>query len=265
MKSLPPHMPMDPLAVDSPPRARVDTLSGDYVIFQPEAGQRYTTDDMLAAWLAVETLRDSGLPATVFLDLGSGLCSVPMILLWSFPSLRGLGVELRRERLMLGRQSLAANGLLPRFRLVRGDVRTAAFRRRFPLVTSSPPYYGAHQGPVSPDSEKAAARFELNGTIEDYFRCAAEHLACGGFFVTVYPRRYAEKAFRAAEQFRFSLDRRVDVFPGAAKPPLIALLAFVWDRPGRNSTETLTVRTAGGGFSEQYRTVRKQIGFPEPR
>ena len=34
------------------PGARIDTLSGNYIIYQPEKGQRYSTDDMLVAWLA---------------------------------------------------------------------------------------------------------------------------------------------------------------------------------------------------------------------
>ena len=36
---------------------QIDRLSGDYVIYQPVQGQRYTTDDMLVAWLAVRELR----------------------------------------------------------------------------------------------------------------------------------------------------------------------------------------------------------------
>jgi hypothetical protein len=32
---------------------RIDTLSGDFKIYQPDVGQRYSTDDMLTAWMAI--------------------------------------------------------------------------------------------------------------------------------------------------------------------------------------------------------------------
>jgi len=102
------------------PGARIDTLSGDYIIYQPEEGQRYSTDDMLAAWLAVKSAKTSVAPVNTFLDLGSGLCSVPMIFLWAFCEARGVGIEISRDRLLLGQASLEANGLLPRFKLIRG-------------------------------------------------------------------------------------------------------------------------------------------------
>ena len=120
----------------SPAGSRTDKLSGDHIIYQPRQGQRYTTDDMLAAWLAVSALRERSRCPSFFLDLGSGLCSVPMILLWAFPELRGAGIEISPERCRLGHASLVRNGLAERFHLIRGDLREVRLRRRFDLVTS---------------------------------------------------------------------------------------------------------------------------------
>ena len=77
-----------------PENAQVDRLSGDFIIYQPRDGQRYTTDDLLVAWFAVREMRSRAEPPASFLDLGSGLCSVPMILLWAFPALTGSGPRL---------------------------------------------------------------------------------------------------------------------------------------------------------------------------
>ena len=63
---------------------QIDRLSGDYIIHQPVEGQRYTTDDMLVAWLAVRELQADQSGKSTFLDLGCGLCSrthdYPMVL-----------------------------------------------------------------------------------------------------------------------------------------------------------------------------------------
>ncbi len=244
---------------------RIDTLSGDYIIFQPEAGQRYTTDDMLIAWLSVRTVKQNRLVVQRFLDLGSGLCSVPMIILWAFPLMQGTGIELNKQRLGLGRKSLITNGLTNRFNLVCADIRNIPLKKRFPLITSSPPYYETKEGPVSPNRDKAAVRFELNGNIEHYFQCASEHVVDGGFFATVYPCRYAARVVEAAQKFSFYLDRRVDVIPRFAKPELISLYCFRKARPGRKIAERLILRNRDYSFTTPYRQIRNELGFPEPK
>ncbi len=250
-------------AHELPGGIRRDTLSGDYIIYQPQQGQRYTTDDMLVAWLTVRTMRDLQMRPGRFLDLGSGLCSVPMIVLWAFQDLQGLGIEKSLKRLTLGRKSLSANSLDGRFRLILADLRDMPVAAVYPLVTSSPPYYEFHEGPVSPDRDKARVRFELHGSIDDYFRAAHDHLEEGGCFTTVYPCQYEHRAYGAAESKGFTLERRVQVIPRATKPPLISLYAFVKGPGGRGASETLTIRNEDQSFTVEYNEARKEIGFRE--
>lgn len=247
------------------PGTRVDSLCGDFIIVQSESGQRYTTDDILVAWLAVKTIRESGRPVDRFLDLGSGLCSIPMIMLWSFPAVRGIGIELNPCRLALGARSLQANGLQTRFSLIRGDLRNICLRTRAGIVTSSPPYHQRRSGLLSANSDKAAVRFELHGGIKDYASTAAEHLMDKGFFITVYPCRHQERLLCAAKTRGFSLERQINVITKQTKPPLFALFCFCKSAPGRNIRETLTIRNGDQSFTPEYRSIRQQIGFPPPK
>jgi tRNA1(Val) A37 N6-methylase TrmN6 len=248
-----------------PPDMRRDTLCGHYTIIQPQAGQRYTTDDMLVAWLVVRTIAAADSGVMRFLDLGSGLCSVPMVALWAYENLTGVGVEKCRRRAGMGGRSLTDNGIAQRFKLVCADLRSLRLRETFPLVTSSPPYYDAAEGPVSSNCDRAQVRFELSGGIGDYFQTAADHTNPGGYFVTAYPCRYAERVFQAAARTHFVLERQVTVVPRAGKPPLIALFAFVRSYRGRGAQETLVVRDAQQRFTPDYRAARRLIGFPDPQ
>jgi tRNA1Val (adenine37-N6)-methyltransferase len=242
---------------------RVDKLCGDYVIYQPQEGQRYTTDDMLVAWLAVREVKARRNAPAAFLDLGSGLCSVPMIVLWSFPDSNGFGVEISPDRCRLGALSLAQNGLTERFQLIPGDLRDLGLHRRFSLVTSSPPYYQEREGPVSPNADKAGVRFELHGSIEDYCRTAAEHLEQGGIFTTVYPFQYRLRALHAARGCGLSLEREVRVIPREGKPPLLSLFLFSRNGAGSGALEELVIRGADHLFTDQFRRVRQDVGFPD--
>ena len=241
---------------------RCDTLSGNFKIFQPENGQRYSTDDLLTAWLAIKTV--SADPPSRFLDLGSGLASVPMIVLWKFPGLSGTGVEIRPNRYELAEKSLEMNGLTERFHIIHGDLRDLKLEEKFDLITSTPPYYQSAEGPISENDDKAAARFELNGNIDDYFRTAAKHLSGNGVFITVYPFLYAQRVFKAAENCGMTVNSRVDFIPKAGKPALISIFSASFAKK-ELSTETLTMRDETGSHTKEYNAARILCGFKEKK
>lgn len=241
---------------------RCDTLSGNFKIFQPEDGQRYSTDDLLTAWLAVKTVADN--PPARFLDLGSGLASVPMIVLWKFPGLSGIGVEIRKNRYELAERSLELNGLTGRFRIIHGDLRELELDEKFALVTSTPPYYQSTEGLLSENDDKAAARFELNGSIDDYFRVAAKHLSGNGVFITVYPFLYASRVGNAAENCGMFINSRIDFIPKEGKQALISIFAASFTKK-EFSTETLTMRDIAGNHTKEYNDARILCGFKEKK
>lgn len=237
---------------------RCDTLSGDFKIFQPENGQRYSTDDLLTAWLAIKSVSDD--PPARFLDLGSGLASVPMIVLWKFPNLSGIGVEIRPNRYELAERSLEINGLTQRFSILHGDLRELALDEKFDLITSTPPYYQSTEGPVSENDDKAAARFELNGSIDDYFKTAAKHLSQNGVFITVYPYTYNKRVYDAAKNCGMFINSRVDFIPKAGKPALISIFSASFAEK-EVIAETLTMRDEAGNHTAEYNDARILCGF----
>src|SRR5262249_4009959 len=56
----------------------LDTLAGDWRIFQLRSGHRFSADDLLTAWAAVHAKSE----ARRLLDLGAGLGSVGLLALW---------------------------------------------------------------------------------------------------------------------------------------------------------------------------------------
>lgn len=237
---------------------RCDTLSGDFKIFQPENGQRYSTDDLLTAWLAIKSVSDN--PPARFLDLGSGLASVPMIVLWKFPNLSGIGIEIRPNRYELAEKSLEINGLIERFSILHGDLRELALDEKFDLITSTPPYYQNTEGPLSGNDDKAAARFELNGSIDDYFKTAAKHLSQNGVFITVYPYTYNKRVYDAAKNCGMFINSRVDFIPKAGKPALISIFSASFSEK-ETVAETLTMRDDAGNHTAEYNDARILCGF----
>lgn len=240
---------------------QTDRLSGDYVIYQPVQGQRYSTDDMLVAWLAVRELCEYPENIQSFLDLGCGLCAVPMIILWCCRGLSGIGIEHAENRLDCARQSLAANQLENRFQLINADLRALRLKKCFGFITSSPPYYEFREGPVSPDPDRARVRFETQGSIEDYFQAAAAHAEPQARFITVYPTQYKHRAITAAHANGFSIRRNIDIIPREGKAALFTLFTCVNKAGEALSVEELIVRGRDQLFTPEFRAVRRMLGF----
>ena len=248
------------------PHERIDSLSDDFIIMQPDGhGYRYSTDDMLVAWFALILLRNR--PVDRFIDLGSGLGSVPMILLACMPHLHGVGVEVLEEKVSLCNRSLQANGFEKRFNLTCGDLRDFTPPKPFEktgLISTSPPYFPEDTGIIPEDRMRAVSMFELHGNIGDYIHFASEHLSDDGLFVTVYPTQFSDKIAHHAQEHNLIIIDEVIIYPAENKQSVITLTAL-----GKRGTkavfsetpDSLTIRNSAGKYTEEYLHGRKACHF----
>jgi tRNA1Val (adenine37-N6)-methyltransferase len=201
----------------------IDGLTRDWTITQRRRGHRHSTDDLLTGWYASDCAPD----ARRVLDLGSGIGSVGLLALWRSPRATLTAIEAQEISFDLLRKNVADNGLGERVRTILGDLREVDLAgETFDLVTGSPPYFGATQGIVPADPQKAHARFELRGDIRDYCDAARRALAQGGRFVFCFPSNQTARAERACEQASLALVRRRDVIPRRGADPLFTLFCY---------------------------------------
>ncbi|MCB9780006.1 MAG: SAM-dependent methyltransferase [Alphaproteobacteria bacterium] len=262
----------------------LDLLAGDWRILQLRAGHRFSTDDMVTAWLASRARPG----ARRLLDLGAGIGSVGLMTLWCVGhrvrgqldgdgggvprwSARGgppptlMMVEAQEVSHQLARRTVVGNGLQDRVRLRHGDLRDPAMLPReehgtYDLVTGSPPYIPVGKGHISPHPQRAACRMELRGDVFDYCRTAASALAPGGRFALVHAAGddRPEPAFADAG---LCLLHRQDVVFRRGRPATIAVfLAGPAGAGERRDLPPLVVREADGRWTRQWRALRLQMG-----
>jgi tRNA1Val (adenine37-N6)-methyltransferase len=155
-------------------------LAGDWRIFQKLDGHRWSLDDLLTAWFAVQHAPDPVLHA---LDLGCGIGSVLMMTAWALPNARCVGVEAQVVSAGLARRSVAYNGEASRVEVIDGDLRDLSAldpALSFDLVTGTPPYIPPGEGVISDKIQCGPCRFELRGGVEVYVEAAAKRLAAEG-------------------------------------------------------------------------------------
>lgn len=235
-----------------------DRLAGDWRIVQLRRGHRFSTDDLLTAWLAARAAPG----ATRLLDLGAGIGSVGLMTLWRMaPTATLVMVEVQALSHALARHTIALNGLEARVSARHGDLRdpeSVPERGHFELVTGSPPYIPLGRGQVSSHPQRAGARIELRGDVFDYCTTAARALAPGGSFVFCHaggdPR--PEKAI---DQAGLTLRARQDVVFRPRQAPTIALFCCGFGGE-REDLPTLHIRGEDGRWTEEYLALREEMG-----
>lgn len=247
------------------PDETLDAFAGHWRIFQLRQGHRYSTDDLLAAWYAVDTCHARRMMPRHALDLGCGIGSVGLFVAWSFPELHLTGIEAQAVSANLARKTIRYNGIADRVVIHEGDLRARLPEGAYDLVTGSPPYWDPADGTLSDAPQKAPCRFEQRGGVEDYSRAAARALAPDGVFALVMDGRQRERVLTGAGAAGLAIRRIRDVIPREGKDVLMVLAAMTHaDKTTEAPLEEppLVLRDRAGVRTDAFREIRRMMGMP---
>ncbi|MCA9673905.1 MAG: methyltransferase, partial [Myxococcales bacterium] len=199
----------------------VDRLTRDLTIVQRVHGHRFSSDDMVTAYVAHRRAPH----ARDVLDLGCGIGSVLLHLAWSLPAARLTGIEAQEVSYALLTENVRRNQLGARVTIHHGDLRdqVAHLAGRFDLITGTPPYFPPGHAVDAMDAQRAYARVEYRGGVEAYVAAAATVLADDGAFVMCGDARAEERVAGAAAAAGLHVVARTAIVAHAPKPPLFAV------------------------------------------
>ncbi|APR86967.1 tRNA (adenine37-N(6))-methyltransferase TrmN6 [Minicystis rosea] len=242
-----------------------DAITASFRLLQRRRGHRFSLDDLATAWEAARACP----AAATYLDLGCGVGSVLLMVAWKLSAARVFGVEAQEISFALAQRNVAENGLAARVSLAHGDLRevTRAWANdRCDLVSGTPPYLPPGTALMSPDPQRAAARIELRGGVEDYLAAAARVLAPGGRVVVCADGRMPDRVVRGAAAAGLVPLRRLDVI---ARQGAFGPLFSVWTCTARADEgeacpldhETVVMRDARGERTETSIAMRRFFGL----
>jgi len=173
--------------------------SAGITVRQPAKGHRYGEESLALAGFA--EIPDGAAVA----ELGSGTALVSLLVAARHSPSRVAAVEIQPEFHKIALRNVSENARAEIVRCVNEDYRDFAGDNAggFDCVLSNPPFYRADEGRLSPDPVRAAARHELNGTIEDLVNSAHRLLKPGGSFFVVFDARRGEELEDAARDAGF--------------------------------------------------------------
>jgi tRNA1(Val) A37 N6-methylase TrmN6 len=241
-----------------------DALTADFRLLQRRRGHRFSVDDLATAWVAARAQPG----ARTTLDLGCGIGSVLLMIAWRLRAARGFGIEAQPISFGLAQRNVTENGVADRVTVALGDLRELARAEAYPpcdLVTGTPPYLPLGTALPSPDPQRAAARIELRGGVEDYLLAASRVLAASGRVVVCADGRHPARVIRGAAAAGLTPLQRVEIWPRVdAKDPLFA----VWTCAREDATperaldvERVVMRDERGERSEAALAMRRSFGL----
>ena len=160
-------------------------FNGRILVKQEKQGYRFSIDAILIAHHA-----DPG-PGETILDLGTGCGVIPLIMAFREPGIHRIyGIEIQRELADVAKWNVAANGMENKIKILRKnfkDFNPETLAKPADLLVSNPPFKKDLSGRKNPNPQKAIARHEIEGTLEDLVETARRTLSHGGRFVAIYP------------------------------------------------------------------------------
>ena len=257
------------MTLDTEPRPdeSLDRLAGNWWILQLRRGHRFSTDDLATSWRAAANRPN----AKRVLDLGSGIGSVGLTTLWRLeqagnPDATLIGIEAQEVSHDLARRTVARNGLGARVDMRLGDLRDPAVLppgEVFDLVTGSPPYLPPGTGLLSPIPQRAHARIELRGGVDEYCEAARPRIAPGGRFVYVMTAADPRTREAPARHGLVVVEWYEFVFRHG-RPPHIAVVTCARADEGpfpAPEVGRLDVRGPDGTWTDEYLRFRAVMGM----
>ncbi len=177
--------------------------SANITVWQPERGHRYGQESVaLAEFARIET-------AARVAELGAGTGLISLLIAAKRRPQGVVAVEIQPAFHEIAQRNVKENGFEAIVRCVNEDYRkfASANKGAFDCVVSNPPFFRADEGRLSPDPLRAAARHELNGTIDELVQSAHTLLSAGGSFYVVFDARRSDELKRSAENAGFKAIR----------------------------------------------------------
>lgn len=237
-----------------------EILEGGLKICQSKRGYRFNLDSLILAHFVC--LKHN----TLNMDLGCGNGIILLALARVFPKTHWTGLEIQEPLATLAMKNVQTNDLTDRIKIVTGDARK--IKKIFPAhsfdnVIFNPPYRKLNSGRINPLPEKAIARHEVSGSLQNFLQASKHVLKPAGKVFTIYPARRLVELIALFRQHDIEPKRMKLVFSDRGSDAVFALVEgrrssreelkmepplFIYDQPKQYTEEMKRIFTDLGGL-----------------
>lgn len=183
-------------------------------LYQPRDVFRITSDTLALANFIVVNPSDKKI-----LDIGTGLCAIPIILCTKW-NVDVVGVEIDSTMANLAWKSVCYNKLDQHIQVIHQDIKKYASECKinlYDIIVSNPPYYNTRCGYLNSNSTISNARHNVTLEIEDIISISSKLLKDKGKLVLVFTVERLLEVFSLYQQYHFAIKRVQFIYGGLDK------------------------------------------------
>ena len=196
-------------------------------------------------------------------DLGTGTGIIPLILCHKAAPEKVIGVEAQTAVAELAKKTVAMNSLEDRIEILNCNVTEAVEmigKQTQDVVVSNPPYMAKGEGLECDIREKAVARHELLGSLEDFIACAEALLKEKGDFYMIHRPHRLVDVVTLCRAHRLEPKWMRFIQPSAGKKPNLFLIYCVkYGKPELKFQAPLCVYDADGCYTQEIMKIYERI------
>jgi len=232
----------------------IDTFFNGHIrVKQPRYGYRFAIDAVLLAYHARLRSGDR------VVDLGTGCCIIPLILVYRNPGVKVYGVEVQEELGRLAVFNVQENCMGDRISILCRDLKTLnpdITSGPVDVVVSNPPYRKAQSGRVNPDQQRAIARHEIKTTLYDIVEASRRLLRTAGRFIAIYPAERTTDILMQMRSTRIEPKFLRMIHSGPSTDAKLVLVEGVkGGPPGIKIAPPLTICRKDGSYTDEVKKM----------
>ncbi|MBQ8836713.1 MAG: methyltransferase [Clostridia bacterium] len=200
---------------------RIDRVNEDILLIQKKNGLTFGTDALLLAAFVRRS------PSSVALDFGAGSGIISFLCAARNKFKKIVSIEVQNDFYDIICRNIEINAFTEKVSAINADIRDLSYNIlgfEADVIFSNPPYMRSGSGKQNENNEKAIARHEICGTIEDFCNAAAKNLKHGGLFYVVYRPERLTELFYAMRKAKIEPKRLCLVCPDADAAPSLILV-----------------------------------------
>jgi tRNA1Val (adenine37-N6)-methyltransferase len=219
-----------------------------FEVRQESSAMKIGTDAMVLGALATANHPQS------ILDIGTGTGVLTLMMAQKFPNATLHAIEIDSAATDEARLNVEKSPWADRIHVWQSDFRDFESREKYALIISNPPYFT--NGLVNPDRSKARARHESALPFEVLFTRVSECLKeDDGLFWMIAPSAELEALNVHAERANLWMNTRIDIQGKEGGAVVRNVLCFAFNRSENTVHEQLTIRTANGHYTQEYKAL----------
>lgn len=231
-------------------------FSNDIKVIQSKNGYRFNSDSMILSWFVHKSLLRTRIKKSLEIGAGSGVVSI-VLKKRGFKSQISC-LEIQDSMYKNLSKNILNNNLSSEIYPVFADFRDFSKNEssKYDLIFTNPPFFRVSDGKVNENKEKAVARHEFFGDLNDFFVSSKKILTQNGHFIFVYPLSRLQHAMGAALKNNFVL-KNICFFRENPNVAPVSFTAHLINKPTDFSAQSdiVTMKDSAGEYSETGKKI----------